>query len=44
MRYEAKGNKGGECENCAKIKTCKKDIGFIWGFCNADFEPKKKEV
>lgn len=31
------------CENCAKVETCKKDIGIIWGFCNTDFQPKKKE-
>ena len=30
----------GNCENCAKRETCHKDIGFIWGFCNTDFEPK----
>lgn len=34
---------GGNCENCAKVETCKKDIGVIWGFCNTDFEPKKEE-
>lgn len=34
---------GGNCENCAKVETCKKDIGIIWGFCNTDFEPKKEE-
>lgn len=33
----------GNCSDCAKEKTCTKDIGFIWGFCNADFEPKKGE-
>lgn len=32
----------GECENCAKLETCCKDIGIIWGFCNTDFEPRKE--
>lgn len=31
----------GECESCAKRETCKKDIGFIWGFCNTDFVPEQ---
>lgn len=30
----------GNCEDCKKIKECKKTIGIIWGFCNTDFEPK----
>ena len=30
----------GYCENCAKLETCHKDIGIIWGFCNADYTPK----
>lgn len=29
------------CENCAKSETCKKFIGIVWGFCEADFEPKE---
>lgn len=29
----------GNCENCAKAETCRKDIGIIWGFCNTDYEP-----
>lgn len=33
----------GYCDKCAKEKDCKKDIGFIWGFCNTDFVPKGKE-
>ena len=33
----------GNCESCAKRETCKKDIGFIFGFCNADYEPKHRE-
>ena len=33
----------GNCEDCAKIENCKKDIGIIWGFCNTDFVPKKKK-
>ncbi len=33
----------GYCKDCRKEENCKKDIGFIWGFCYADFEPKKKE-
>ena len=33
------------CENCAKSETCKKFIGTVWGFCEADFEPKEvKEI
>ena len=30
----------GYCNDCAKEQTCTKDIGFIWGFCNTDYEPK----
>ena len=33
----------GKCEDCAKIKTCKEVVGIIFGFCNTDFQPKKKE-
>lgn len=33
----------GYCKDCRKEENCKKDIGFIWGFCYADFEPKEKE-
>ena len=33
----------GKCENCAKRETCKKDIGFLFGFCNTDFVPKKEQ-
>ena len=33
----------GFCENCAKEETCEKLIGFCWGFCETDYEPKKKE-
>lgn len=33
----------GNCENCAKAKTCRKDIGIIWGFCNTDYEPLEDE-
>lgn len=29
----------GNCEDCKKIKECKKFIGIVWGFCNTDFEP-----
>lgn len=29
----------GKCENCAKKATCKKEIGFMFGYCNIDFEP-----
>lgn len=29
----------GNCEDCKKIKDCKKFIGIVWGFCNTDFEP-----
>jgi hypothetical protein len=32
----------GNCENCARRETCKKEIGIIWGFCNADFVPVEK--
>ena len=28
------------CENCAKCATCQKFIGYRFGFCNTDFEPK----
>lgn len=31
----------GYCKDCKKEENCKKDIGFIWGFCYADFEPKE---
>lgn len=33
----------GYCKDCRKEENCKKDIGFIWGFCYSDFEPKGKE-
>lgn len=33
----------GTCETCTKRERCKKDIGFIFGFCNTDYEPEKKE-
>lgn len=33
----------GNCDTCAKKETCTKDIGFIWGFCNTDYKPMKKE-
>lgn len=33
----------GYCERCAKRENCKKDIGIIWGFCNTDYVPEKKE-
>ena len=33
----------GNCENCAKRDDCKKSIGFIFGFCNTDYEPETKE-
>lgn len=33
----------GTCETCAKREHCKKDIGFMFGFCNTDYEPDKKE-
>ena len=33
----------GYCKDCKKEENCKKDIGFIWGFCYADFEPKEKD-
>jgi len=32
----------GYCKDCRKEENCTKDIGFIWGFCYADFEPKEK--
>lgn len=31
------------CENCAKVATCQKIIGFMYDFCNADFQPKVEE-
>lgn len=30
------------CENCANAPTCKKAIGYMFGFCNTDFEPKRE--
>lgn len=33
----------GNCTSCAKQYTCKKDIGFMFGFCNTDFEPIQTE-
>lgn len=33
----------GNCETCAKRKTCTKDIGIIFGFCNTDYEPVKAQ-
>lgn len=33
----------GNCENCANRATCKKSIGFMFGFCNTDFVPEQSE-
>ena len=30
------------CENCANAATCKKAIGYMFGFCNTDFKPKEQ--
>lgn len=27
------------CENCKKQATCRQTIGYIFGFCETDFEP-----
>ena len=29
------------CETCANLKSCKKTIGVVWGFCNTDYIPKE---
>ena len=34
----------GNCETCAKRDSCKKDIGFMFGFCNTDYEPDTVEI
>lgn len=34
----------GNCENCANRETCKKTIGFMFGYCNTDFIENKKET
>ena len=31
------------CETCAKKETCKKDVGFIFGFCKTDYVPNLDE-
>lgn len=32
------------CETCAKAETCHKLIGIVWGFCEADYQPKEREA
>jgi len=34
----------GMCESCTKRDGCKKDIGFIFGFCNTDYETEKENL
>lgn len=38
--------KGGEemksCDTCFNRSTCTKDIGFIFGGCNVDYEPDQQ--
>lgn len=32
----------GKCKNCAKQLSCHKPMGYRFGFCETDFEPKTK--
>ena len=32
------------CKTCAKQATCKKDIGFLFGYCETDYDPINKTV
>lgn len=32
------------CEYCTKRKTCNKDFGVMFGFCNSDFELDTEEI
>ena len=34
----------GNCEDCKKKDDCSKAIGLMYGYCNTDFEPKKKTI
>ena len=27
------------CDTCAKRGTCKKDMGFMFNYCNTDYKP-----
>lgn len=31
----------GNCETCKHAETCKKAIGFMFGYCSTDYEPKE---
>lgn len=31
------------CEKCAKKESCKKSIGFLYGFCISDFSLKDQD-
>lgn len=33
----------GTCDTCANRESCHKDIGIIFGFCNADYKPADNE-
>ena len=30
------------CENCKKQETCRQPIGYMFGFCNTDFDPRNR--
>lgn len=32
----------GKCKDCAKQLSCYKPMGYRFGFCETDFEPKAK--
>ena len=32
----------GKCKDCAKLFSCHKSVGYKFGFCETDFEPKEK--
>lgn len=32
----------GKCKDCAKYASCHKPVGYRFGFCETDFEPKEK--
>lgn len=31
------------CDTCQKRDTCKKSIGFLFGFCESEYKPKTPE-
>lgn len=34
----------GNCDSCKHCKTCRKDFGYLCGYCNTDYEPIADKV